>query len=101
LSSIKQADIARKAGVEKAFEGGGFHYVFNLTFDAITYGQSDEVYQQRIVDVSTMAGMAAKQQGVRRFVELSTAQVYDSGDLTRLPSSNRGPSRRPTSSERR
>ena len=74
----KQADISKPAGVDKAFEGGGFDFVFNLTYDAITYGETDEVYQQRIVDVVTRVGMAAKQHGVKRFVDLSTAQVYDS-----------------------
>jgi len=76
----RQADISRQAGVDKAYEGGGFDYVFNLTFDAITYGQEEDVYQQRIVEVATKVGMAAKQNGVKRFVDLSTAQVYDSSD---------------------
>lgn len=74
-----QADISRQTGVDKAFGGGQqFEYVFNLTYDTITYGQQDEVYQQHVVDVSTKLGVAAKQHGVKRFVELSTAQVYES-----------------------
>ena len=80
LVEYKQADLSRQAGVEKAFEGGGFAFVFNLTYDGIGYGQADEVYQQLVVDVSTRAGMAAKQHGVKRFIELSTAQVYEPSD---------------------
>ena len=76
----RQADISRQSGVDKAFEGGGFDVVFNLTYDSITYGLEDDVYKQRIVDVATLCGMAAERQGVRRFVDLSTAQVYDSSE---------------------
>ena len=72
-----QADLSRQTGVEKAFDGRDFRYVFNLTYDAVTFGSSDEVYQQRVVDVSTRAGMLAAQKGVARFVELSTGQVYE------------------------
>jgi nucleoside-diphosphate-sugar epimerase len=77
---FKQADLSRQAGVDKAFEGCEFRYVFNLTYDRVEYAQTDEVYQQQVVDVSTRAGMMAAQRGVARFVELSTAQVYEPTD---------------------
>jgi nucleoside-diphosphate-sugar epimerase len=73
----KQANLNSQAGLEKAFEGRAFRYVFNLTYDAVTYGQTDEVYKQIVLDVSTRAGMLAAQRGVARFVELSTGQVYE------------------------
>lgn len=74
---FKQADLSRQAGVDKAFAGEKFTYVFNLTFDAVKFGDPDEVYQQLVVDVSTRCGAAAAAQGVARFVDLSTAQVYE------------------------
>ena len=77
LVEYKQADLSRQAGVDKAFDGAGFAFVFNLTYDGIVSGWSEEVYQQLVVDVSTKAAMAAKQQGAQRFVELSTAQIYE------------------------
>ena len=82
LVEYKQADLSRQVGVDKAFEGATFTFVFNLTFDgqASQFGQADEVYQQHVVDVSTRAGMAAQKHGAARFVELSTAQVYESTD---------------------
>lgn len=80
LVQFKQADLSRQAGVDKAYEGGGFSLVFNLTYDYVTYGQADEVYQQHVVDSSTKLGMAAAACGVKRFVELSTAQVYEAND---------------------
>ena len=77
---FKQANLTSQAGIEKAFDGCDFSFVFNLTFDRIDFGQSDEVYQQLVMDVSTRAGMLAAQKGVARYVELSTAQVYEPTD---------------------
>jgi len=78
---FKQADLARQQGVDKAFAEKEFKYVFNLTYDAIPYGQSDEVYEQRVLAVSKLAGAAAKAHAAcARFVELSTAQIYESTD---------------------
>ena len=74
---FKQADLSRQTGVDKAFDGVEFTHVFNLTFDAVKFGEADEVYQQLVVDVSTRCGAAAAQRGVARFIELSTAQVYE------------------------
>ena len=80
LVVFKQAKLSSQSGIDKAFEAGPFDFVFNLTYDSITSGQGDDVYQQLIVDVSTRAAMKAKQQGVKCFVELSTAQVYEPND---------------------
>lgn len=77
---FKQANLTTQAGMEKAFDGCNFNFVFNLTFDRIDFGQADEVYQQLIMDVSTRAGMLAAQKGVARYVELSTAQVYEANE---------------------
>jgi len=41
------------------------------------YSQTDEVYKENIIDVSTTCANAAAKAGVSRFVEVSTAQVYD------------------------
>jgi len=80
LVEFKQGDLSRQQAVDKAFEGRAFDLVFNLTYDGIPYGQADEVYEQRIVAVSTKLGEAAVKAGVRRFIELSTAQVYEPSD---------------------
>ena len=79
LVEFKQCDLSREAGVTKAFETEGvWTHVFNLTFDAVKFGQQDDVYHQQIVEVATRCGAAAAAAGVSRFVELSTAQVYES-----------------------
>lgn len=80
LVEFKQADLSRQTGVDKAFDGIAFTFVFNLTFDAIKSGLDDATYQQLVVDVSTRCGMAAAQRGAARFVDLSTAQVYEPSD---------------------
>lgn len=73
----KQASLTQAAAVEKAFtlEEGKFNYVFNLAAET-KYGQTDEVYEQKVFDVVVKVGDAAKKHGVDKFVELSTAQVY-------------------------
>ena len=36
---FKQADLSRQAGVEKAFDGEPFDFVFNVTYDGVPFGQ--------------------------------------------------------------
>jgi nucleoside-diphosphate-sugar epimerase len=78
--TFKQGDLSRDAAVAKVFEGASFDFVFNLTFDGVPFGQPDEVYEQCILAVATKCGAAAAKAGVRRFIDLSTAQVYDPGE---------------------
>jgi len=80
LVEFKQANLAREAMVNKVFDDGGhkFDYVFNLAGET-KYSQTEEVYKENIIDVSVTCGKAAAQRGVQRFIEVSTAQVYDAG----------------------
>jgi len=77
IVEYKQASLTQQASVDKAFtlEGGKFNYVFNLAAET-KYGQTDEVYEQKVFDVVVKVGEAAKKHGVDKFVEVSTAQVY-------------------------
>jgi len=72
-----QANLCTEAGIAKAFnlEGGKFNIVVNLAAET-KYGQTDEVYKEKVLDVAVNIGKAAAKQGVDRFVEVSTAQVY-------------------------
>lgn len=75
---FKHADLSRQQGVDKAFDGESFKYVFNLTYDGIPFGQGDEIYEQRVTMPSRLCGAAAATHtGLGCFVELSTAQVYE------------------------
>jgi len=76
---FKQANLAREAMVTKVFETDyKIDYVFNLAGET-KYSQTEEVYKENIIDVSVTCGKAAAKVGVRRFIEVSTSQVY-SGD---------------------
>ena len=91
MVEFKQADLSRQAGVDRAFEGHTFKYIFNLTYDGTPFGQSEEVYQQRVLEVSKLLGGAAAKHGTRRFVELSTAQVYEPNEKAAVEGANTKP----------
>ena len=72
--------VTRLAMVAKVFDVTDykFDYVINLAGET-KYSQTDEVYKENIIDVSVTCGKAAAKIGAKRFVEVSTSQVY-SGD---------------------
>jgi len=80
IVDCKQLNLAREAMVNKAFEDGGLQWdiVINLAGET-KYSQTDEVYKENILDVSVTCGKAAAARKVGKFIEVSTAQIYDSG----------------------
>lgn len=74
---FKQANLAREAMVNKVFDQSEFpiDYVFNLAGET-KYSQTEEVYKENIIDVSVTCAKAAAKAGVKRFIEVSTSQVY-------------------------
>jgi len=76
----KQLNLAREAMVNKAFDDGGIQWdiVINLAGET-KYSQTEEVYKENIIDVSITCAKAAASRKVGKFIEVSTAQVYDSG----------------------
>jgi len=77
--TFKQADLKNPASVEAVFEfaGGKWDYVINLAA-ATKYSQAKEVYDANIVAVSDACSKAAAKHGVKRYIEVSTSQVYES-----------------------
>jgi nucleoside-diphosphate-sugar epimerase len=77
--SFKQADLKNPASVDAVFEhaGGKWEYVINLAA-ATKYSQNKEVYDANIVAVSAACAAGAKKYGVKKYVEVSTSQVYES-----------------------
>jgi nucleoside-diphosphate-sugar epimerase len=76
--AFKQADLAGPAHVEKVFEhdGGNWQYVINCA--AVTkYSQGKEVYEANIVQVAKLTSAAAIKHKCRRYIHVSTAQVYN------------------------
>jgi len=74
----KQVNLARTATINKIFEGETvFDFVVNCAGET-KYSQGEVVYKENILDVSVTAATAAAQRGVKRYIEISTAQVYES-----------------------
>jgi len=77
--AFKQADLRQPAHCKKAFEvgGGKWDYVINLA--AVTkYSQAKEVYDANIVELAHVTASEAVASGVKRYIHVSTAQVYKS-----------------------
>ncbi|KAJ3021728.1 hypothetical protein HKX48_007897 [Thoreauomyces humboldtii] len=77
---FKQANLTNAAAVEKVFtreDGSDFDYVINLAAET-KYGQSDEVYDERTFQLSVAVAKEAAKRKVKVFLEVSTAQVYES-----------------------
>lgn len=66
-----------------AHAGGKYDYVINLA--AVTkYSQAKEVYDANIVEVAATTAQAAKDNGCKRYIHVSTAQVYKSKVFSRM-----------------
>jgi len=78
--TFKQANVAREATIANVFEhdGGKYKYVINLAA-ATKYSQPEEVYKENKVYVTVTCAKAAAKFGAARFIEVSTAQVYEGG----------------------
>ncbi|KAJ3116512.1 hypothetical protein HDU96_009498 [Phlyctochytrium bullatum] len=77
---FRQANLVNPATVEKIFakdDGSTFDYVFNCAAET-KYGQSEEVYDEKIFNLSVTVAKEAAKRKVKAYVELSTAQVYES-----------------------
>eukprot|EP00005_Dracoamoeba_jomungandri_P004171 CAMPEP_0174257374 /NCGR_PEP_ID=MMETSP0439-20130205/6519_1 /TAXON_ID=0 /ORGANISM="Stereomyxa ramosa, Strain Chinc5" /LENGTH=326 /DNA_ID=CAMNT_0015340439 /DNA_START=206 /DNA_END=1186 /DNA_ORIENTATION=+ len=77
-----QGNLTNASSIERIYTedvpgSGSFNIVFNLAAETM-YSQPEEVYKEKVLDLSTMCAAEAVKQGVQRFVEVSTAQVYDS-----------------------
>jgi nucleoside-diphosphate-sugar epimerase len=81
---FKQVNLSRAQTINKVYddEGGAYDFVINLAGET-KYSQADAVYQENIIDVSVTNANEAAKRGVKKFIEVSTAQVYDSGDKPR------------------
>eukprot|EP01113_Clastostelium_recurvatum_P001200 TRINITY_DN104_c0_g1_i1.p1 TRINITY_DN104_c0_g1~~TRINITY_DN104_c0_g1_i1.p1 ORF type:complete len:364 (-),score=134.52 TRINITY_DN104_c0_g1_i1:116-1207(-) len=77
-----QGSLTSVASITKIFaapEGGGkWNFVFNLAAET-KYGQTDSVYSEKVLDLSVKCATEAAKVGVDRFIEVSTAQVYEAG----------------------
>jgi len=80
---FKQLNLSRANTIAKAFDDDApYDYVINLAAET-KYSQEDAVYKEYVVDVAITSGNEAVKRGIKHFVEISTAQVYDSNSKPR------------------
>jgi len=75
-----QGNLTSPPSIAKVFtvEGSRFNLVFNLACET-KYSQTEEVYKEKILDLKKKLATEAIKQGVERFVDVSTAQIYEAG----------------------
>jgi len=73
-----QANLTHADAVARVFTdaGGDFNVVINLASET-KYSQSEQVYEEGIVKLSTVVAQEAMKHKTERFIELSTAEVYE------------------------
>lgn len=76
-----QGNLSSAASIAKCFTleaGGEFDYVFNCAAET-KYGQEEPIYQEKTHDVCVKIAQEAVKRKPKKFVHLSTAQVYEAG----------------------
>jgi len=79
---VIQATLTTPAGVKKSFTPKEGHDKFDIVFNLAAetkYGQTDEVYADKVLGIAVKVGEAAVEFGATKFIEVSTAQVYAEG----------------------
>jgi len=71
-----QADLTKDEHVTKAFKDVKFDYVVNLCGET-RFGLTEEEYKKKCLESATKVAKAALDAKVKKFVEVSTAQIYD------------------------
>jgi len=77
---FQQANLTKPTMVTKAFalESGSWDYVFNLAGET-KFGQSEAVYDESVVGIVKVCLAEAKPKNIKKWIELSSGQCYDSG----------------------
>jgi len=78
IVEFKQSDLGKDVHVEKVFKDVKFNYVINLCGETRVQ-LAEEDYKQRCVEPAKKCAAAAAANGVEKFVEVSTAQIYEPG----------------------
>jgi len=77
--TTKQANLCSPTSIEKFFATEGtWDIVVNLAAET-KYGQTEEVYKEKVLDVVKKCSDEAKKLKVKKWIEVSTAQVYEPG----------------------
>jgi len=73
------SNLFNPSSVAKVFnlDGSQFDIVINLASTA-DYGKENEIYEERVIGVARVCGEEAKRRGIKKWIEVSTGQVYKS-----------------------
>jgi len=90
LVEFKQTPLTQAPKVEALFDEaeGKWDYVFNLAGET-KYSQTEAVYKENVLEVAVKCATTAAKHGVKRFIEVSTAQIYD-GEKSKHPYKEEG-----------
>jgi len=76
-ANFMQKNLVNPAAIATIWDDGRhFDYVINLAAET-KYGHNDDVYKERVYHLSISCAKEAAKHNVRRFIEVSTAQVYE------------------------
>lgn len=76
-ANFKQKNLVNPGHIASLWESDtSFDYVVNLAAET-KYGHNDEVYAERVEHVAVACAKEAAKHKVKRFIEVSTAQVYE------------------------
>ncbi|KAL6060380.1 NAD-binding domain 4 domain containing protein [Balamuthia mandrillaris] len=77
-ANFQQKNLVNPASIATIWDDGAhYDYVINLAAET-KYGHNDEVYKERVWHLSLSCAREAAKHNVKRFIEVSTAQVYES-----------------------
>ena len=77
LVEFKQADLSKDPHVDRVFKDATYTYVFNVCGET-RFGLSEQDYKVKCVETAQKCAAAARKcPSVQKFVEVSTAQVYN------------------------
>jgi len=76
---FKQANVSKEVKVDEVFALGPWDYVINLAGET-KYSQTEAVYKENIIDVSVTCAKVAAKHEVKRYIEVSSSQMYDTKD---------------------
>ncbi|KAH3756318.1 NAD-dependent epimerase/dehydratase family protein [Pelomyxa schiedti] len=82
---FKQGNLTNPTSIANCFAEGGYQYqyVFNCAAET-KYGQEEDIYLEKTRDLCVKLANAAMTNHVQKFIQLSSAQVYDgSGKIGR------------------
>ena len=79
---FRQTNLLNPSHIERAFdvENGNFDYVVNCGV-GVRYGQAEEVYKESVLQLDLNCAKKAGELKVKKYIQISTGQVYSSDKL--------------------